>query len=135
MFCAPIVLTGSGGPKSNYNALPDIFLANIGNGCTTVDGKDLVFPDPGAIIERLNGATTAFASAIGVGCKTGSGGPQPTGGYTLSSSTPAGGPGFFRLSLSTAAGVLRLPMLRHHHLLLRRQSPRRQTPDLAREES
>ena len=90
-FCAPISLTGAGGDKANYDALPDVFLANIGNGCGTVDATDLIFPDPGQIVERLNGATSAFASATGAGCKTGSGRTQATG--SSGSSGGSGGSG------------------------------------------
>ncbi|OIW26349.1 hypothetical protein CONLIGDRAFT_671932 [Coniochaeta ligniaria NRRL 30616] len=79
MMCAPIMLTGTGGDKANYDALPDMFTANIGKGCGTQDNADLIFPDPGQFVERNNGATTAFSTATGTGCKTGSGGARPAG--------------------------------------------------------
>ena len=68
MMCAPITLTGSGGDKANFDALADMFKANIGNGCGTQDSSDLVFPDPGKILERNNGATSAFLPPTGTGC-------------------------------------------------------------------
>lgn len=74
--CAPVVLTGSGGSKSNYDSLPDVFKANIGNNCGTVPDKDVLFPNPGPNVERLNGATTAFADPTGAGCEKPSGGSQ-----------------------------------------------------------
>ncbi|CUS14943.1 unnamed protein product [Tuber aestivum] len=59
MNCA--VVTISGGRKSRSIPADElvtprasgssIFLANIGNGCTTVDGKDVAFPDPGSQVE------------------------------------------------------------------------------------
>ena len=30
---------------------PTIFIANVGNGCATVDSKDVVFPDPGSVVQ------------------------------------------------------------------------------------
>lgn len=65
MNCAPVTLTGTSGSSSNFDSLPDMFVANIDNGCTTTDSADLIFPDPGAAVVSLNGATTAFASAVG----------------------------------------------------------------------
>jgi hypothetical protein len=91
MMGAPVMLTGSGGDKANYDALPDMFKANIGNGCGTQDSTDLIFPDPGQFVERNNGATTAFASPTGTGCVLGSGGARPTG----SSGSPANAGGSF----------------------------------------
>lgn len=86
MMCAPVVLTGSGGDKANYDALPDMFKANIGNGCGTQDSTDLIFPDPGQVVERNNGATSAFASATGTGCQTGSGGASRPSGSSVGGS-------------------------------------------------
>lgn len=94
MMCAAITLTGPGGDKANYDALPDIFKANIGNGCGTQDATDLIFPDPGKIVERNNGATTAFASATGSGCQTGSGGARPTGNSGGSAGSSSAGGSF-----------------------------------------
>ena len=51
MRCAPVTLTGSGGDDSAFNALPDMFKANIGNGCGTTEGVDLSFPNPGSVVE------------------------------------------------------------------------------------
>lgn len=78
MNCALVELTGSSGEKSNYEALPDMFKANIDNGCSTVNDMDVTFPDPGANVQKLNGATSAFAAPAG-SCATGSS-SQPTGG-------------------------------------------------------
>jgi hypothetical protein len=33
-------------------ALPDMFVANIGNGCSTVETKDLKFPNPGESVQK-----------------------------------------------------------------------------------
>jgi hypothetical protein len=93
--CAPIVITGNGGSKANYDALPDVFLANIGNDCGTVPAMDALYPNPGSVVERLNGDTTAFAAPTGAGCQKPTGGSdaQPTGAEAtaqgLGASSPA----------------------------------------------
>lgn len=78
MNCAPVTVTGSGGDANLLSSLPDMFVANTGDGCTTTESTDLKFPDPGAAVEQLNGATSVFAGPVG-SCPTGSsGGPPPS---------------------------------------------------------
>lgn len=48
MRCAPIKISGSYSDTSAYNALPDMFKANIGNGCSTTEGTNVIFPNPGS---------------------------------------------------------------------------------------
>lgn len=48
MRCAPIKIGGSNTDKTKYNALPEIFKANIGNGCSTTEGTNVIFPNPGS---------------------------------------------------------------------------------------
>ncbi|KAH8918079.1 lytic polysaccharide monooxygenase [Atractiella rhizophila] len=50
MNCAPITVTGGGKGDESF---PDIFKANIGNGCTTVDSQNVKFPNPGAYTDVL----------------------------------------------------------------------------------
>lgn len=76
MNCAAVSVTGSGGSDGFLDTLPDMFTANIGTGCGTVDSADVEFPNPGQDVERLNGATSAFAAPTG-SCG-GSGGSPPT---------------------------------------------------------
>lgn len=76
MNCAPMTVTGSGGSDSFVDSLPDLFVANIGNGCSTTEGNDVQFPNPGDIVEKLNGATDVFAPPSG-SCPTGVSKPQP----------------------------------------------------------
>lgn len=90
MNCAPMSVTGSGGSDSFMNTLPDMFVANAGNGCGTADSSDLQFPDPGQNVDKFNGQTTAFAGPTG-SCKKGSSGGNPGSGSPTS--TPAGGSG------------------------------------------
>lgn len=51
MRCAPIKISGSNSDTSAYNKLPDIFKANIGNGCSTTEGTNVVFPNPGSDLD------------------------------------------------------------------------------------
>lgn len=53
MNCAPVEATGDGGSEGAFETLPDMFTANIGNGCATEEGVDLEFPDAGESVERL----------------------------------------------------------------------------------
>ncbi|SZE99921.1 unnamed protein product [Blumeria hordei] len=77
MNCAPVKLVGSANKsvkQSNgtrtdekvaaaYDSLPDMFVANIGNGCTTKDNTDLQFTDPGENVEVI--ASNALAGPVG----------------------------------------------------------------------
>jgi hypothetical protein len=63
MNCAPVAITGSGGSETALAALPDMFVANIavpglnpGNQCTTAEGTDVEFPNPGSSVETNPGA-------------------------------------------------------------------------------
>lgn len=78
MNCAPVTFSATTTKRAieikrdtaAFNALPNMFTANIGNGCTTADSKDVLFPNPGDSVEQLGGSTkaAALASATGSGC-------------------------------------------------------------------
>ena len=100
MNCAPVSITSAGGgstpPKkarrdqSALSNLPDMFTANIGNGCTTVESKRLEFPAPGSSVE--NGGSGATAPPVG-NCGSGSGsgagsGSGSNGGANGGSTSP-----------------------------------------------
>ncbi|KAK2816023.1 hypothetical protein FQN49_008058 [Arthroderma sp. PD_2] len=57
MNCAQVTVNGEGGSSSKFNTLPDMFVANVGNGCTTVEGEDIVFEDPGSEVQYADGIT------------------------------------------------------------------------------
>merc|ERR1712054_493373 len=84
MNCASVQIEGGSGDESFLSGLPDMFVANVGNECTTEDSKDVVFPDAGDVVERLNGATSAFAAPSGAGCAA----PANGGGGSNPSSAP-----------------------------------------------
>ena len=46
MNCAQVEIEG-GSDSAQFDQLPEIFTANIGNGCRTVEGKETVFAHPG----------------------------------------------------------------------------------------
>lgn len=99
MNCAPAEAVGDGGDESSFNALPDMFVANVGNGCSTEEGSDLEFPDAGQVVERLGsgqlkGPTGSCASSGGstggeTGGDYGSGNGGETGGETEAPSESA----------------------------------------------
>ncbi|RPB05492.1 hypothetical protein L873DRAFT_1663248 [Choiromyces venosus 120613-1] len=92
MNCA--VVTISGGKK--LRSIPSeglvtprasgssIFLANIGNGCTTVGGKDVAFPNPGSQVEyggvQANRAEPQGSCGSGPGSMGGGGSASGSGG-------------------------------------------------------
>ncbi|KAK2735827.1 hypothetical protein FQN57_001104 [Myotisia sp. PD_48] len=51
MNCAHVEITGGSRDTSAFAALPDIFKANVGGSCRTVEGKETVFANPGAVVE------------------------------------------------------------------------------------
>jgi hypothetical protein len=53
MNCAVVdVVPGRGGrDKVPFQSRPALLVANIGNGCSTIEGKDVKFPDPGPDVE------------------------------------------------------------------------------------
>lgn len=81
MQCAGIELAGTSGDQSNYDALPDMFVANLGSSDTcVVETGDFIYPDPGSVVEYGNGAipsgadvaTTSGSCTVGVGSGSGS---------------------------------------------------------------
>ncbi|KAK2603465.1 hypothetical protein QQS21_004325 [Conoideocrella luteorostrata] len=63
MNCAPLTVTGSGGSKDFMNSLPDMLVANVGNKCETVEGTDVIFPNPGKDVDNFGGSTLAAQMA------------------------------------------------------------------------
>ncbi|KAJ1329106.1 neural Wiskott-Aldrich syndrome protein [Microdochium nivale] len=83
MFCAPVTLTGTGGSKANFDALPDMVILNIMGKASVDHGNDVEFADPGASVEdnlRAFGFSSELCCAAGCGesaCKRTEGGSQP----------------------------------------------------------
>lgn len=91
MNCAAVSLTGSGGSQSNYDALPDMVVANIPSisSCSTegLEGSDYLYPNPGNSVEKhpfaandlvaLNGDCGASGSSGSSGSNGSSGSAPP----------------------------------------------------------
>lgn len=45
MNCVPVSVENSG--DGDISSLPDLWIANVGNGCETVEGQETVFENPG----------------------------------------------------------------------------------------
>ena len=111
MYCGAVELTGKGGDKANYEALPDIYVANVPdvNSCETPKVEnDWVFPNPGPSVEsnigkygfghtELKGGCGKFSGAAGTGSGSAPGSGSGNGGSgsgsgSGSSSAPASKP-------------------------------------------
>ncbi|KAG5929870.1 hypothetical protein E4U42_004173 [Claviceps africana] len=62
MNCASVTITGGGkkkrGSTQSLQSRPDMFVANVGKGCGTAEGSDVLFPDPGPDVD-MNSKKTA----------------------------------------------------------------------------
>ncbi|KPM44057.1 hypothetical protein AK830_g2551 [Neonectria ditissima] len=99
MNCAPLTVTGDGGSDDHLDTLPDMFVANIGNGCSVPVAKDVKFPNPGDDVDRFNGATDAFEAPEGA-CTGDSG---SGGGDATATTTPVAAPTTTAAPVTTAA--------------------------------
>ncbi|KAK4225885.1 hypothetical protein QBC38DRAFT_249537 [Podospora fimiseda] len=100
MNCAPVSITGSGGSEASLAALPDLFVANIatpkfnpGNQCTTPEGIDVAFPNPGSSVETLGTSPAPPAGNCGAaaagGAAAGGAAATPAAGAAGAAATPA----------------------------------------------
>ncbi|PQE06656.1 glycoside hydrolase protein [Rutstroemia sp. NJR-2017a BVV2] len=95
--CAPVTLSGGSSKRdviaerdtAFYNSLPDMFVANIGNGCGTADSLDVVFPNPGTAVEFDGGATATATAAPTGSCQAATGGNSPATATAVPTSATA----------------------------------------------
>jgi hypothetical protein len=96
MDCASITVDAGKGPApaTKFADRPDLFVANLGNGCTTVEGKEVQFPNPGpdadvttkdSVGDNSGSYTGTCAAVKGIGGS----GSAPSGGSTGESTSPA----------------------------------------------
>ncbi|KAG5928566.1 hypothetical protein E4U53_002627 [Claviceps sorghi] len=88
MNCASVTITRGGrkrrGSTQSLQSRPDMFVANVGKGCGTAEGSDLLFPDPGPDVD-MNSKKTAPPTGSCAGSKSSDGSlpapaPRPDGG-------------------------------------------------------
>lgn len=101
MNCAPITVTGGADNNDVLDTLPDMFVANIGNGCTTCENEDFVFPQCGRNVETVMktalGSSTIGTCAVATGgAGSGSSGAAPSApvAYSTPASSPAAPTGY-----------------------------------------
>lgn len=75
MNCAAVTISGGG--SKGLSDLPEIFQANLGNGCETVPSKDLLFPTPGNDVAIVNSAATAPVGPCGLNAPAGANPSDP----------------------------------------------------------
>ncbi|TDZ59856.1 hypothetical protein CTRI78_v005029 [Colletotrichum trifolii] len=129
MNCGPVTITGSEGSQSAFEALPNMFVANLKsvNDCVVPEGTDVQFPNAGKSVDvfgtALGGPKGSCGSSGGGGGSgggnTGSPAPSNTAGNgagqpsaaptTASSSTPTSTPLVSQPSQSKPTGGASLP--------------------------
>ncbi|KID98953.1 hypothetical protein MAJ_05048, partial [Metarhizium majus ARSEF 297] len=90
--CAVVTIKADPRRKKRGTAMamsqrPDMFVANVGNGCSTTEGTDLKFPQPGPDVAKEDGAK--LKGPVGNCQKPAPGGDNPTEPAPTASSTPA----------------------------------------------
>jgi hypothetical protein len=79
MDCAPVKVSGGASDTTEFDKLPDMAVANIGGGsCTTKEGSDYSFADPGKYVTKGN-STTPFIPLCGTGSDASGGAGGNTG--------------------------------------------------------
>ncbi|KAL9101947.1 MAG: hypothetical protein Q9187_009182, partial [Circinaria calcarea] len=115
MNCAPVTVTGGSGKRDTprveatelsglskrASSFPPMFVANIGNGCKTIEGKDTIFPEPGASVERLAKSPDDYIMPDGT-CATGG---SPSGSPIEGNAPPAASSGGSAAAQPSIGGV------------------------------
>jgi hypothetical protein len=93
MNCAAVEITGDAA-KRNFTkraSRPAMFTANIGNGCTSADNRDVLFPNPGSVVETRPGRGGLAPAAPEGTCQAADPSqesPQAEGAKTDATNTP-----------------------------------------------
>ncbi|KAI9852485.1 MAG: hypothetical protein M1838_000579 [Thelocarpon superellum] len=106
MNCAPVSLSGGSSKRATANAfydgLPNMFVANIGNGCKTVDSADLLFPDPGSVVQKAGSSPLTPPTGT---CPGGTGSSSSSSGGSAGGSAAAPSAGSSGDSSSASTGA------------------------------
>lgn len=87
MNCASVTIGGSSKRDvSAFSSLPDMFVANVGNGCSTVEGSDVEFPNPGTEVTNNSKKTSPPSGSCG---SSGGGGNSPSSSASAAPSPTA----------------------------------------------
>ncbi|KAL2293567.1 hypothetical protein FJTKL_05431 [Diaporthe vaccinii] len=116
MNCAAVTLTGGSAKReatdkraASFSSLPDMFVANIGNGCSVAEGGDVDYPNPGEAVTRNSDNPEAPSGNCGSsGSSSGSGSsdsgaaasPSSSAVAEVTASLPVGGGIFATVSAS-----------------------------------
>lgn len=93
MNCAPITVSGGTDNDDALKSLPAMFVANIPTTeCTTTEGDDVVFPDPGSSVETAGSATPG--KPTGPKCGAAAAPADSYGSNTSDSPTTTQAPGY-----------------------------------------
>lgn len=98
MNCAVVDIIGGGGgsaEKVSFADRPGVFKANVGNGCSTIESKDLKFPQPGPDVDSNGNAVPPVgncgAAASPTDGEDGAGSGAGSGGSTGNDGASDGG--------------------------------------------
>jgi hypothetical protein len=93
MNCAPIEVTGGASDDTAFNELPDMFVANINEGCTSPQNFATKFPSPGSNV--MKGATNDLEDpkgSCGATDSTPADPSSPAGGEPSAGGAPSAAP-------------------------------------------
>ncbi|KAK1751225.1 hypothetical protein QBC47DRAFT_392516 [Echria macrotheca] len=96
--CAPITIGGGAAKRdvviqeraAAFSSRPPMFVANVGNGCKTLDSTDVTFPNPGPDVQEGGGKPAPPSGSCGSAAPAGGAG---AGGGSGSSPAPGSGSG------------------------------------------
>lgn len=107
MNCASVNIGGAGkkkrGSTQSFSSRPDMFVANVGKGCGTTEGTDLMFPNPGPDVDMSSQKTSPPTGSCAGSSPDGS---SPAPGNDKPSSAPSKSqPASFSAPKSSASSV------------------------------
>ncbi|KAK2937179.1 hypothetical protein FoTM2_000397 [Fusarium oxysporum f. sp. vasinfectum] len=93
MNCAAVTIGGGSGKRADaMSNRPEMFVANVGNGCTTEESSDLEFPDPGPDVSNDSQKTAGPKGTCAPAAQPSApaaGAPSAPGGVFVTVSQPA----------------------------------------------
>ncbi|RFU30208.1 hypothetical protein B7463_g6119, partial [Scytalidium lignicola] len=99
MDCASVTINAGSkrdAPSTAFKDRPSLFVANLNNGCTTVEGKEVVYPNPGPDVTKNqtvaddSGSFTGTCQPVkGIGAGADTAGSSSGSGSSAAASSPA----------------------------------------------